>query len=94
MESQKSQFEIRSLSRKMYFLVLESGGVLRAQGWSQKEGSRDIGERLYPGFLRCCSRCFSRTWTYALSRARHLNVYARAYKRRLLALVHDAATTK
>ncbi|KAF8360520.1 hypothetical protein PRIPAC_87443 [Pristionchus pacificus] len=33
---------------------------------------------------------FRRTWSFALSRAHHLNVYARAYKRRLLSLVHSA----
>ncbi|GMS84156.1 hypothetical protein PENTCL1PPCAC_6331 [Pristionchus entomophagus] len=33
---------------------------------------------------------FRRTWSFALSRAHHLNVYARAYKRRLLSLVHSS----
>ncbi|GMT14509.1 hypothetical protein PFISCL1PPCAC_5806 [Pristionchus fissidentatus] len=33
---------------------------------------------------------FRRTWSFALSRAHHLNVYARAYKRRLLSLIHNA----
>ncbi|GMR36378.1 hypothetical protein PMAYCL1PPCAC_06573 [Pristionchus mayeri] len=33
---------------------------------------------------------FRRTWSFALSRAHHLNVYARAYKRRLLSLIHSS----
>nr|CDJ94690.1 hypothetical protein, variant [Haemonchus contortus] len=35
-----------------------------------------------------------RSWHFALTRARHLNAYCRAYRRRLLAMIDDSTTTR
>ncbi|KAJ1353259.1 hypothetical protein KIN20_009853 [Parelaphostrongylus tenuis] len=58
---------------------------------SPKAWWRFAYDRVTDDARRALSR---RSWHYALTRARHLNSYCRAYRRRLLSLIDGSATSK